>query len=261
MWFDSHLHFDRFAVQQRVEVILDRAVDAGVSKYLAVGGSPEANKRSQALAEAYPGRIYASAGYDRDLADEQYDAAELEAQVSHPLVRAVGETGLDYFHTQDNKEAQQALFELNLSLALSYQKPVIVHSRAADEETISMLRAYADQQGQKKGVLHCFTLDKSCAMRLLDLGFMISFSGIVTFANAQEIREVVSYIPDNRLLVETDAPYLAPVPERGKENQPAYLIHTGAILAKLRGVSEEVLASQTMANAMFLFGETEEEYI
>ena len=107
--------------------------------------------------------------------------------------------------------------------------------------------------------MHCFTLDKTCARQLLDLGFMISFSGIVTFANAGDLRDLVSYIPDDRLLVETDAPYLAPVPERGKENQPAYLVHTGATLAALRGVSEAELAAQTMSNAMHLFGEVEEE--
>ena len=261
MWFDSHLHFDRFDVQQRVETILGQAAEAGVSKFLAVGGSPEANERSRALAEAYSDRVYASAGYDRDLADEPYDATQLEAQVAHPMVRAVGETGLDYFHTQDNKAAQQTLFELNLSLALKYHKPVIVHSRAAEADTLSMLSAYANQQGQQKGVLHCFTLNKTCARQLLDLGFMISFSGIVTFANAGDLRDLVSYIPDDRLLIETDAPYLAPVPERGKENQPAYLVHTGATLAALRGVSEAELAAQTMSNAMHLFGEVEEEYV
>ena len=169
--------------------------------------------------------------------------------MADPLVRAVGETGLDYFHQQDNKKSQQALFGLNLDLAVRYEKPVIVHSRAAEEDTLAMLADYADQRCEYPGVLHCFTLDQVCARRLLDLGFMISFSGIITFSNADNLREVVKYIPDDRLLVETDAPYLAPIPERGKENEPAFIRHTGAKLAALRDSSVEALAHLSMQNA------------
>ena len=226
MWFDSHVHFDRFVAQDRLASLLEAAAGVQLDKMLSVGGSPEANALSRQLAETYPGTIYASAGYDRDLADEAYDPAVLAKQIADPLVRAVGETGLDYFHGDKNSPAQRALFELNLSLAIEYQKPVIVHSRAADEDTLVMLKEYADRQGERKGVLHCFTLDRACASQLLDFGFMISFSGIVTFANAQALREIVPFIPKDRLLLETDAPYLAPVPERGKENQPP-TAHTG----------------------------------
>ena len=174
--------------------------------------------------------------------------------MADPLVRAVGETGLDYFHQQDNKKSQQALFGLNLELAVRYEKPVIVHSRAADEDTLAMLADYAVRRQEYPGVLHCFTLDQACARRLLDLGFMISFSGIITFANADALREVVKYIPDDRLLVETDSPYLAPIPERGKENEPAFVRHTGAKLAALRDCSVEALAQMSMQNAWELFG-------
>lgn len=254
MWFDSHVHFDRFVAQERLETLLEKAASAQVNRLLSVGGSPEANALSRRLAEAYEGLIFASAGYDRDLADVAYDASALEVQVADPLVRAVGETGLDYFHQQDNKKAQQALFGLNLELAVRYEKPVIVHSRAADEDTLAMLGDYAGRRREYPGVLHCFTLDRACARRLLDVGFMISFSGIVTFANADALREVVAYVPDDRLLVETDAPYLAPVPERGKENEPALVVHTGAKLAELRGCSVAAVAQLSMQNAWNLFG-------
>ena len=254
MWFDSHVHFDRFVAQERLELLLEKAVAAKVNRLLSVGGSPEANELSRQLASAYEGLIFASAGYDRDLADEAYDGSALEMQVADPLVRAVGETGLDYFHQTDNKKAQQALFGLNLELAVRYEKPVIVHSRAAEEDTLAMLADYADQRREYPGVLHCFTLDRACARRLLDLGFMISFSGIVTFANADALREVVAYIPEDRLLVETDSPYLAPIPERGKENEPAFVRYTGAKLAELLDVSVEALAQMSMQNAWDLFG-------
>lgn len=258
MWFDSHVHFDRFLERDELSLLLETTAVAGVHEMLAVGGSVEANERSRMLAAAHGERIVASAGFDRDVADEVYDAAALEAQVAEPLVRAVGETGLDYFHGDGNRAAQQALFELNLSLAARYEKPVIVHSRAADEDTVAMLGAYVRERSERPGVLHCFTLDRACAGQLLDLGFMISFSGIVTFANAEALREVVPYVPDDRLLVETDAPYLAPVPERGKENTPAFVGHTGARLAALRGCSVEHVAALTRANARRLFGWNEE---
>lgn len=254
MWFDSHVHFDRFVAQERLEPLLKKAAVAKVNRMLSVGGSPEANALSRKLASAYEGLIFASAGYDRDLADERYDEVALERQVADPLVRAVGETGLDYFHQQDNKKSQQALFGLNLELAVRYEKPVIVHSRAADEDTLAMLADYAVRRREYPGVLHCFTLDQACARRLLDLGFMISFSGIITFANADALRAVVAYIPDDRLLVETDSPYLAPIPERGKENEPAFVRHTGAKLAALRDCSVEALAQMSMQNAWELFG-------
>ena len=261
MWFDSHVHFDRFVAQERLEPLLEKATTANVNRMLSVGGSPEANALSHKLASDYEGLIFASAGYDRDLADELYDGIALEMQVADPLVRAVGETGLDYFHRQDNKKSQQALFGLNLDLAVRYKKPVIVHSRAADEDTLEMLADYAYQRCEYPGVLHCFTLDQACARRLLDLGFMISFSGIVTFAYADALREVVTYIPDDRLLVETDAPYLAPVPERGKENEPAFVRHTGAKLAALRESSVEALAQMSMKNASDLFGCSKKELL
>lgn len=254
MWFDSHVHFDRFVAQERLDPLLEKAALAKVDRLLSVGGSPEANALSCRLAAEYEGRIFASAGYDRDLADVAYDEVALAAQVADPLVRAVGETGLDYFHQQDNKGAQQRLFGLNLELAVQYEKPVIVHSRAADEDTLSMLDHYAGRRRDHPGVLHCFTLNRACARRLLDLGFMISFSGIVTFVNADALREVVAYIPDDRLLVETDAPYLAPVPKRGQENEPALVVHTGAKLAELRGCSVEAVAQLSMQNAWNLFG-------
>lgn len=254
MYFDSHLHFDHFFSQNKLDKIIHNAKLANVEKMIAVGGSCDSNALSIKLAQNYSNLIYASSGYDRELADKEYSIDKLKEQVSNPLVRAVGETGLDYFHTKDNKISQQKLFSLNLDLAVKFNKPVIVHSRAADQDTIDMLREFSFKKTTYPGVLHCFTLNKDCAKKLLDLGMMISFSGIITFANAEDLRDVVSYIPDDRLLIETDAPYLAPIPNRGKENEPAFIKHTAERIAQLRNCDLTKLAECTFLNASRLFG-------
>lgn len=254
MWFDSHTHFDRFVEQDRLDALLEKAMDAKVSQMLAVGGSEAANTLSCNLANKFPDMIYASAGYDRDMINSEYNLVKLEQQVLDPKVCAIGETGLDYFHNQNNKKEQKQLFGENLELAYRYKKPVIVHSRAADGDTLAMLKEHSSRMSICPGVLHCFTLDKSCATQLLDMGYMISFSGIVTFANANDLRNIVSYIPSDKLLIETDAPYLAPVPNRGKENEPAFLVDTGLKIAELRGCLVEEVAEITTENAIHMFG-------
>ncbi|MDF7798386.1 TatD family hydrolase [Pontiellaceae bacterium B1224] len=256
MFIDSHVHFDRFVKDGTFDEILTGAKEAQVHEMVAIGGSPEANSLSLKLAEEYPGRIFGCAGYDRDLAMEGYDLSELRNFVADPLVKAVGETGLDYYYTADTAAEQQKLFNENLALAVEFKKPVVVHSRDADEDTISILKdfsnAWKGPEG-RCGVLHCFTRDTKFARQVLDLGLMISFSGIVTFANADPLREVVSYVPDDRLLIETDSPYLAPVPMRGKRCEPAFVVHTAKRLAELRGSSLDSLANLTATNARTLF--------
>lgn len=255
MFIDSHVHFDRFVKDGTFDEILANAKTTGVLEMVAIGGSTEANTLSLKLAEEYPGCIFGCAGYDRDLAMEDYDRAELREFVANPFVKAVGETGLDYYYTADTAKEQQKLFNDNLALAAEFEKPVVVHSRDADADTVALLKDYA---GTWKGsgccgVLHCFTRDTKFAGQVLDLGLMISFSGIVTFANADALREVVQYVPNDRLLVETDSPYLAPVPMRGGRCEPAYVVHTAKQLADLKDCSLEFMANLTATNARTLF--------
>ena len=256
MFIDSHVHFDRFENDGTLAEILENAKAAEVLEMVAIGGSSEANDRSLRLAQEYPGRIFGCAGYDRDEAETEYDLSELRTYVENPFVKAVGETGLDYYYTADTAKEQKKLFNDNLMLAAEFEKPVVVHSRDADEDTVALLADYAKAwkaDPARLGVLHCFTRDVKFARQMLDLGMMISFSGIVTFANADPLREVVQYVPDDRLLIETDAPYLAPVPMRGNRCEPAFVVHTAKQLAELKGVSLESMANSTATNARALF--------
>lgn len=256
MFIDTHVHFDSFVQKDELDGLLERAAESFIEKMVAIGGSKEANELSLTLAGAYEGRIFGCAGYDRDEADKVLDMEALREKVANPLVKAVGETGLDYFYTADTSALQKKLFEANLALAVEFEKPVVVHTRDADEDTLAILRDYArDWKGDaaRLGVLHCFTRDKAFAKAVLDLGLMISFSGIVTFLNADPLREVATYIPEDRLVIETDSPYLAPVPMRGKRNEPAYVVHVANQLAELRGCSLESMAELTTKNAETLF--------
>ena len=250
---DSHLHFDSFYSNGNLDKIIENAKKSHVSKMISVGGTPDANELSIKLATENKNLIYASAGYDRDVVKITYDVDNLKKQVMNPLVKAVGETGLDYYHSEDNKLLQQELFNINLSLATEFNKPVIVHSRAATLDTITILKDYPLRTSGFLGVLHCFTLDLKAARELLDIGMMISFSGILTFKNADSLRRIVKYIPDDALLVETDAPYLAPEPKRGKENEPSLIAYTIKKLSELKKISFEEIASLTSKNAKRLF--------
>lgn len=255
MFIDSHVHFDRFVKDGTFEAILEAAKEAEVLEMVSIGGSTEANTLSLKLATEYPGQIFGSAAYDRDLATEGYDLAELREFVANPIIKAVGETGLDYYYTADTATEQKKLFNDNLAFAAEFEKPVVVHSRDADADTVALLKDYSNAwKGEGCcGVLHCFTRDTAFARKVLDLGLMISFSGIVTFANADDLREVVHYVPDDRLLIETDSPYLAPVPVRGKRCEPAYVVHTAKQLAELKGCSLDSMANLTANNARTLF--------
>lgn len=262
MYFDTHVHFDDFVKDGTLEAVLERAEVAGIFKMIAVGGSPEANDVAQRMAEAFPRRIVAAAGYDRHLAGMLVDITTLRELAAKPLTVAIGETGLDYFYEPEKAQEQQRLFSQCLEIAAHFRKPVIVHTRDADDDTLGMLTDFSKHwkgDPARCGVIHCFTRDRKMATALLDLGFYISFSGIVTFANADPLREVAKCIPDDRLLIETDAPYLAPVPHRGKRCEPAFVADTAKRLAGLRGCAVESLAKTTAQNAVCLFGLEEEK--
>ena len=256
MFIDTHVHFDRFVKDGSFSEILNHAQEAQVLEMVAIGGTAEANARSLKLAEEYPGRIFGCAGYDRDEATSNPDLSELRNLLENPLAKAVGETGLDYFYSADTAAEQKKLFVENLALAAEFNKPVVVHTRDADDDTLAILKDFSkDWKGDpgRLGVLHCFTRDTTFARKVLDLGLMISFSGIVTFANADPLREVVGYVPDDRLLIETDSPYLGPVPLRGNRNEPAFVVHVAKQLAELKGCSVESIAKLTAENARTLF--------
>jgi TatD DNase family protein len=257
MYFDSHVHFDDFIKDGTLEEILERAEVSNVWKMIAIGGSPEANKMAQFVAEAFPRRIYAAAGYDRHLAGTPVDITALREVAAKESTVAIGETGLDYFYEPEKAKEQQRLFFQCLETSIHSRKPVIVHTRDADDDTLGMLTDFSKHwkgDPARVGVIHCFTRDQKLAKALLDLGFYISFSGIVTFANADPLREVAKFIPIDRMLIETDSPYLAPVPHRGNRCEPAFVVDTVKRLAELRGVAVELLAKTTFENAIELFG-------
>ncbi len=213
------------------------------------------NDAASQAARRYPGRVKAAVGWDRDQADQDRPSI-LEAARCDTVV-AIGEIGLDYYYCAETASRQQALFREMLSLACACGKPVVVHSRDAEEDTLALLKeAHRTWHGRPGtlGVLHCFTGSVPFAAALLELDMMLGFSGIITFRNAGTLREVVRLVPDERMLVETDTPYLAPEPYRGCENEPAMLYRVAETLANWRGCTPGHIAEQTTRNAEYLFG-------
>jgi len=253
---DSHMHLDTFVREGTADLILTRAMEECVEQIIAIGGSEQANRTAITACESHA-HVYAVVGYDRDEAMRAPDFPALDALTRHPRVVGVGECGLDYHYHADQAREQQKLFEAMLDQAVRASLPVVVHSREADDDTLRLLSAYAQRwhgPGGSPGVLHCFTGSWPFARSLMDLGFMISFSGIVTFKKSEALRDVARHVPDDFLLVETDAPYLAPVPHRGKTNEPAYVRYVVECLADTRGTDAESLGEITARNARALFG-------
>jgi TatD DNase family protein len=257
MYTDSHFHVDHFVLKDTVPEMMTAAEELRVGTLIAIGGSDGANQRALDTAHAFPGRVFATAGYDRDVANDwDQDTSRLRPFLDMPEIVAVGECGLDYFHKENDPMAQKVLFDANLALSTEYNKPVIIHSREADADTLDILRTFSGNwpiPERPCGVLHCFTGSIDFAKALLDLNLMISFSGIVSFKNAADLREVAAMIPDDRLLIETDSPYLAPVPHRGQRNQPAWVIHVAECLAGVRQTTPEAIGELTSANARRFF--------
>ena len=254
MLIDSHCHLDRLdltAHGDSLAAALDAARAAGVGHFLCIGVSADNAATVKRLAERYVDVDCSVGVHPLDLEPGAEPALDwLLTELAHPKVVAIGETGLDYHYEPESAALQQASFRLHLEAARITGKPVIVHTRAARTDTLDLLREAALPQA---GVLHCFTEDWDMAKAALDLGFYISLSGIVTFRNAEALRDVARRVPADRLLVETDSPYLAPVPYRGKPNLPQYVHEVAVFLAQLRGVDYQVLAEQTTANFKQLF--------
>ncbi|HEY0174031.1 MAG TPA: TatD family hydrolase [Pyrinomonadaceae bacterium] len=258
MFVDSHAHIDGEEFDADRDEVVARARGAGVRAILNVGtGDPHGGnfERAVAVAEAYEG-VYAAAGvhpHDARLYDEAAERRLLEVLRGSARVVALGEIGLDYHYDNSPRETQREVFAHQLQLARAEGLPVIIHSREADEETAEILRRELDGSGTS-GVLHCFGGGPALAEAALGLGFYISFAGNVTFKKAEPLREVALTVPPERLLVETDCPYLAPVPHRGRRNEPAFAVETARFLAELRGVGHEELGRVTSENFSRLFG-------
>ena len=267
--FDTHVHLDGLQAEGDLEGCLARAEEAGVHRILAVGGRPEGNRLALEQAAQRPGRIAAAIGYDHDMAKAiEHDpnavaslVAQLETAVRDAAGRgtdiaALGEIGLDFHYAPESADAQQALIREQLRLARALDVPVVLHSREAEAATLALLREHvrACKPGHERlGVLHCFTSGPAFAEQLLELGLHISFSGIVSFKNAATVREAARIVPETRLLMETDSPYLAPVPHRGKPNEPAYVRFVAEALAAVRGVTPAAIEAITTRNAEQLF--------
>lgn len=251
---DSHCHLDALDdenLHQNIDEVIEKAKARDVKHLLTIGVTlSRFEKQRDALAHRDDVSL-ACGVHPLDLEDEPFNYDRLLQLAAHPKVVAVGEIGLDYYYSVDNKALQQEVFAQQVQAANVLNKPVIIHTRAAREDTIRILR---ENDAQKcGGVLHCFTENLEMAKQGLDLGFYISFSGIITFKNAEEIRAVARQVPLDRLLVETDSPYLAPVPYRGKQNQPAYVHEVCEYVATLKGVSVEEFAQITTQNFERLF--------
>lgn len=254
MLIDSHAHIQGKEYAGEVAAVIERARQAGVEKIIAVGGAGDmtSNTEAVALAESFPD-IYATVGMHphdaKDVGPE--DLAELKELSAHPKVVAVGETGLDYYYSHSPHEVQRRVFAQFIHMARETELPIVVHERDAAKDAAELLRA--EGEANLRGVIHCFTGDYQAACKYLDLGFYISFTGIITFKNADRLRAVVRQVPLDRMMVETDSPYLTPVPHRGKRNEPAHVRWVAETIAKVKEVDLETVARVTSENVRDLF--------
>ncbi|MCG8429336.1 MAG: TatD family hydrolase [Chromatiales bacterium] len=255
MLVDSHCHLDRLPLEpfsDQFENLLNSAKASGVEHILCVSIDLESYPAMLALVEPYD-EISVSVGvHPNDKERIEPTAEQLVELAQHPKNVAIGETGLDYFRSEGDLNWQRQRFREHIRAAHESKKPLIIHTRAAQQDTIQIMRE--ERANEAGGVMHCFTEDWTMAKQALDLGFYISFSGIITFKNAADLREVVKQVPEERILIETDAPYLAPVPHRGKSNLPEYVNHVADCVAEVRGISKERVAEITTRNYYNLFG-------
>ena len=254
MLVDSHCHLDRLDLEPfdgRMEGVLDSAREQGVGHFLCVSINMEDYPGMLALAEPLE-QVSVSVGlHPNEQGGHDPDTDELVELATHPKVVAIGETGLDYFRSEGDLDWQRDRFRRHIAAAKVSGKPLIIHSRDAKEDTLEILEA--EGASEVGGVMHCFTGDWDMAQRAMDLNFYVSFSGIVTFKSAQVLQDVAIKMPADRMLVETDCPYLAPVPHRGKPNQPAFVRHVAEFVAGLRGETYEQVAANTTENFKNLF--------
>ena len=250
---DSHCHLNYEGLAERQEEVLHHARERGVRGFLNISTRQREWDDVISVAERHPD-VWATVGVHPHEADAHPDlgAAALVERTKHPRVIGIGECGLDYYYDKSDRQAQRERFQAHIDAARQTGLPLIVHTREAEEDTAEILDAAVKQDGVT-GVLHCFTGSAELARKGLDLGFFISLSGIVTFKNARDLQETAKWLPSDQMLVETDSPFLAPVPHRGQKCEPAFVADTAAFVAELRGEDPERLAESTTANFFKLF--------
>lgn len=252
MLIDSHAHLDMDEFSDDLESVIDRAVEGGIEKIITIGIDLESSVKALELANRYA-FIYSTVGFHPHDADMVSDAHldELKKLAKEDKVVAWGEIGLDFFRNRSQREKQIEVFSAQLEIAFDKNLPVIIHNRDADKEILDILKK--NKNPQNKGVIHCFSGDYETALNFIDLGYYISIPGIVTFKNARQLKEVAVRIPLDRMLVETDSPFLAPVPNRGKRNEPLFVTYTARMIADLRNMDFGELAKITTENCKKLF--------
>lgn len=256
MYVDSHCHLDFPELAQDLPALLEAMRAARVTHALCISVELKDWPRVHALAQAHD-NLYATAGVHPDYPEcEEPTIERLCALAARPKVVAIGETGLDYYRQQGDLGWQRDRFRTHIRAAREAGKPLVIHTRSAADDTLALMRE--ERAGEVGGVMHCFTETWEVASAAIDLGFHISFSGIVTFANARALKDVAKRVPLDRMLIETDSPYLAPVPFRGKRNHPALVVHVAQEIARLRGVSVEDVARVTSRNFFDLFSVPQE---
>lgn len=252
MTIDSHAHLEMREFDRDRDEVVARAVKAGVTHIVTVGTTMQECRKAVSLTERYHG-VFAAIGIHphevKDINEKTYTAVKDLAKSSK--VVAYGEIGLDFFRNHSPRELQIRCFGEQLDIAKELDLPVIIHDRDAHEQTLRILREW---KGQKGGIIHCFSGDTAMAKKCLDMGFFISIPGPVTYPNAKKIADVIKNVPLNRLLVETDCPYLTPIPHRGKRNEPAYVVYTAKKTAEIRGIPWEEISRVTSDNAKAIFG-------
>jgi TatD DNase family protein len=253
MLVDSHCHLEYEGLAEDQQGALERARAAGVGGFLNISTRRSEWDRVIGTAEREPD-VWASVGIHPHEADQHADLGEaaLLARTEHPKVIGIGETGLDYYYDHSDRAMQQALFRRHISVSRETGLPLIVHTRDAEDDTIAIIEEEMGK-GTFPALIHCFTASAGFARQVLDLGLYVSLSGIVTFKNAKDLQAIAADLPEDRMLVETDAPFLAPVPHRGQVCEPAFTADTARFVAELRGVSAETLAQSTTENFFRLF--------
>ncbi len=250
---DSHCHLDFPDFEGEIDAIVSRAAEAGVTRMVTICTRLKLEPQVRAIAEEYPGVFFAAGTHPMHVAEEPLASVEaLVALAQHPKMVGIGETGLDYHYTAESAGVQQESLRIHIEAARRTGLPLIIHARDADEDMIRILSA-EHAAGAFDCVMHCFTSGRDLAQAALGLGFYLSISGIATFRNAADLRAIFAEAPLDRLLVETDSPYLAPVPHRGKRNEPAFTADTARTGAEIFGLSEQAFAAQTTANFDRLF--------
>ena len=251
MYIDSHCHINFPDLADKLPEVFDLMRQNQVSHALCISVELERFPDILALAESHP-NVYASVGVHPDHEDcSEPSVEQLVALADHPRVVAIGETGLDYFRLTGDLEWQRERFRTHIRAARACRKPLVIHTRSAAEDTLRLMRE--ELAGEAGGVMHCFTESLAVAEAAMEMGFYISFSGIVTFKNAVALREVAAAVPLERMLIETDSPYLAPVPHRGRTNQPGYVMHVAEEIARIKGLSAEEVGEITSQNFFRLF--------